>query len=211
MCGNAAWLATFILGLVLVQAELILHTNKQPGIHILPSETGVVPQGWTEYCLPASKGSGRSSAPLLDQAHPWRQSGLLSSLGSLPRLHLEHSRKGDLAHWKRTRNSSANWKTLVVTWVAVYRNWSISHATGAGSSSERCPPHGPGSSPNLPISPSKHIATGHHSNIYRANRLTWQHHNSKRKTIWIASNCSFFSSHIKQKHQGIRCLHAKLQ
>lgn len=122
---------------------LIVHTNKQPGIHIFPSETGIVPQGWTEYCLPASKVSGRPSAPLLDQAHPWRQSGLLSLLWSLPRPHLELSRKGGLAHWKRIRNSSADWKTLVVIWVAVCQDWSISHATGAGSNSERCPPHGP--------------------------------------------------------------------
>lgn len=196
--------------LCLSKQSFIVYTNKQPGIHILPSEIAVVLQGWTEYCLLASKASGRPSAPLLDQAHPWRQFGLLSLLWSLPRPHLEFSRKGGLAHWKRMKNSSADWKTVVI-WVAVCRDWSISHATGAGSNSERCPPHGPGSSPNLPTSPSKYITTGQPLNIYRANRWTWQCLQQQEKSFLNCQELQLIPCHIKQHHQGTGCLHIPLQ
>lgn len=168
--------------LCLSKQSFILHTNKQPRIHILPSEIGVVPQGWTEYCLPASKVSGRPSAPLLDQAHPWRQSGLLSSLWSLPRPHLELSKTGSLAHWKRTRNSSADWKTLVAVEL-LYVKTGASLMLQEQDPIQRCPPHGPGSSPNLPTLPSTHITIGHLLNTYRANRWTWQHLQQQEKSF----------------------------
>lgn len=113
-----------------------------------------------------------------------------------------------LLYWMRTRTSTADRNMLVVTWIAVCQDRSISydaeqdpresHMIQQSAAMTRC---SPGSSPNLPTSPSKYMSIGLLLTIYRAYLKILEHGSfcsDKRETAF-ASNCSFVPSHIRKQ------------